>query len=101
MLIRCTGCRLLTTMEDCYLRRTNRVEYGMRIMMRLMVLSLVALLPLAQALAQGGPPVGGPPPCWPPPCIPVDGGISYLIGAGLILGAKRAIDLRKRSKQAV
>ena len=33
--------------------------------------------------------------------IPVDGGISYLIGAGLMLGAKRAYDLRKRAKQAV
>lgn len=72
----------------------------MRFTLRSMVLSLAALLPVVPVLAQGGPPVGGPPPCWPPPCIPVDGGISYLIGAGLVLGAKRAYDLRKRSKQA-
>lgn len=73
----------------------------MRSILRLTVLFSTALLPLAGVLAQGGPPVGGPPPCWPPPCIPVDGGISYLIGAGLMLGAKRAYDLRKRAKQAV
>ena len=73
----------------------------MRSIQRLAVLFSAVVLPLAGVLAQGGPPVGGPPPCGPPPCIPVDGGISYLIGAGLVLGAKRAYDIRKRSKQAV
>ncbi len=36
-----------------------------------------------------GPPGGGggsDPPCWPPPCVPIDGGISALISAGVALG---------------
>lgn len=71
----------------------------MKSVLRLAMLVCAAVLPLIGGLfAQGGPPVGGPPPCWPPPCIPVDGGLSALIGAGLLLGAKRAYDLRKRSK---
>jgi hypothetical protein len=45
-----------------------------------------------QLLAQ---PVGGPPPCWPPPCIPIDGGISALLAAGLAYGGHRALKLRK------
>lgn len=44
-------------------------------------------------LAQPGPPPGGgggdTPPCWPPPCIPIDGGIGWLIAAGLAYGGKK------------
>ncbi len=66
----------------------------MKSVLRLVVLAGSLALPLIGGLwAQGGPPVGGPPPCWPPPCIPVDGGISLLIGAGVLLGAKRAKQL--------
>lgn len=44
-----------------------------------------------------GPPMG-PPPCWPPPCtIPLDGGISLLIAAGVALGGKKLYDFRKKS----
>lgn len=47
-----------------------------------------------------GPPMGppmGPPPCWPPPCtIPLDGGISFLIAAGVALGGKKFYDFRKK-----
>lgn len=44
-----------------------------------------------------GPPMG-PPPCWPPPCIiPLDGGISFLIAAGVALGGKKFYDFRKKS----
>jgi hypothetical protein len=40
----------------------------------------------------------GPPPCWPPPCtIPLDGGISLLIAAGVALGGKKLYDFRKKS----
>jgi hypothetical protein len=42
-----------------------------------------------------GPPGGGggsQPPCWPPPCIPIDGGISLLIAAGALYGAKKSYD---------
>ena len=43
-----------------------------------------------------GPPMG-PPPCWPPPCsIPIDGGISLLIAAGVALGGKKFYDFRKK-----
>lgn len=72
----------------------------MKYLLRLAAFACLTGFPLIGGLfAQGGPPVGGPPPCWPPPCIPVDGGISLLIGAGVLLGAKRSYDLHKRSKQ--
>ena len=41
----------------------------------------------------GGPPGnpgGGDPPCWPAPCVPIDGGISLLLAAGLAYGGKKA-----------
>ncbi len=68
------------------------------------VLALI-LLP-AVLLAQPGPPGGPPgppggggiPPCWPPPCVPIDGGISLLVAAGLALGGKKAYDLHKKNK---
>lgn len=44
-----------------------------------------------------GPPMG-PPGCWPPPCaIPLDGGISLLIAAGVALGGKKFYNSRKKS----
>jgi hypothetical protein len=71
----------------------------MRIILRLLMVTLAVAGPLcADLLAQGGPPVGGPPPCWPPPCIPIDGGLSILIGAGALIGGKRALDLRASKK---
>jgi hypothetical protein len=42
------------------------------------------------------PPGGGGPPCWPPPCVPIDGGISLLLAAGLALGGRK---LLKNSKK--
>ena len=45
-------------------------------------------------------PIGGNPPCWPPPCIPIDGGLSFLIMAGAVLGGKKAYDLRKGHKSS-
>lgn len=38
------------------------------------------------------PPPPPPPGCWPPPCIPIDGGISLLIAAGALYGAKKSYD---------
>jgi hypothetical protein len=68
----------------------------MRVFRRLFLFSAVTVAPLcAELFAQGGPPVGGPPPCWPPPCIPIDGGLGLLIGAGALLGGKKALDLRR------
>jgi hypothetical protein len=68
----------------------------MRVFRRLFLIYVVTVGPLcAELFAQGGPPVGGPPPCWPPPCIPIDGGLGLLIGAGALLGGKKALDLRR------
>lgn len=72
----------------------------MKVPLRLTLLCILAVAPLAGVLlAQPGP--GGPPPCWPPPCIPIDGGLSLLIGAGALLGGKKAMDARKRRKSTL
>ncbi|MBL7891950.1 MAG: hypothetical protein JNL63_04930 [Bacteroidia bacterium] len=68
------------------------------------VLSLFVLL-LAPTLTNTlfaqppGPPGGATtsPACWPPPCVPIDGGISFLIAAGIGLGVKKAYGSRKRN----
>jgi hypothetical protein len=71
----------------------------MRVLYRVFLVVLVmAGLVAPDLLAQ--PPVGGPPPCWPPPCIPIDGGLGLLIGAGTLLGGKKAMDLRLERKSA-
>lgn len=44
----------------------------------------------------GPPPPPGPDPgCWPPPCIPIDGGIVFLIAAGIAYGGKKTFDSLK------
>ena len=48
-------------------------------------------------VAQPPPPGGTGPPCWPPPCIPIDGGISFLIAAGVAYGAKKTLDYQKNN----
>ena len=51
-----------------------------------------------QVAGQPGTPMG-PAPCWPPPCtVPLDGGISLLIAAGIALGGKKIYDFRKSAK---
>jgi len=43
------------------------------------------------------PPTGGPT-CWPPPCaIPIDGGIGFLMAAGIGYGAKKIYDSLKKA----
>jgi hypothetical protein len=37
------------------------------------------------------PPGGGGPTCWPPPCIPIDGGIGFLVAAGLAFGGSKLL----------
>lgn len=40
---------------------------------------------------------GGQPPCWPPPCtVPIDGGLSFLIAAGIGLAGKKLYDSSKK-----
>ena len=73
----------------------------MKFLIRTLALAFLLALPVVGGLfAQGGPPVGGPPPCWPPPCIPIDGGLSLLVGAGALLGGKRLLDLHRRRNVA-
>lgn len=46
---------------------------------------------------------GGPQPgCWPPgnpTCIPIDGGITLLIAAGLAYGGRKTMQLSKKQAQ--
>lgn len=65
---------------------------------------LFFLLLFAAVSRAAGPPMGppmGPPPCWPPNspacAIPLDGGISLLIAAGIALGGKKIYDFRKKA----
>ena len=57
----------------------------------------------AVAAGMGPPPVGGggggAPGCWPPgpACtVPIDGGITLLIAAGLAYGGRKTLQLRKK-----
>lgn len=51
---------------------------------------------LAQIPGGGLPPGGGPSGgCFPNPCVPIDGGISFLVAAGLAFGGKKLYDARK------
>ena len=62
----------------------------------LAIFFLSALDSGAASMGPPGPPMG--PPCWPPPCtVPLDGGISLLIAAGVALGGKKFYDFRKKS----
>lgn len=47
-----------------------------------------------------GPPTGGGPPCWPPPCVPIDGGLSFLLIAGVAYGGKKVYDISKDKEKA-
>jgi hypothetical protein len=63
------------------------------------VLVLVAIPTVFFALPPD-PPGGGGPPCGGPfgAVCPIDGGVSFLIAAGLAMGGKKAYDLtRKKS----
>jgi len=51
------------------------------------------------ANAQPPPPGGTGPPCWPPPCIPIDGGIGFLLAAGVAFGAKKGYDFQNKEEQ--
>lgn len=39
--------------------------------------------------------VGEKPNCSPPPCVPIDGGISLLLVAGVALGGKKLYNIQK------
>jgi hypothetical protein len=69
----------------------NKLKY---LLIFISVFLLDAALNVANAQPPGGPPPGGggtgtTPPCWDPDCIPIDGGVSLLIAAGVALGGKK------------
>lgn len=71
--------------------------FNRQLLTSLFILLLVFIAPALLAQPGGGPPVGGgEPACWPPPCIPIDGGMSFLLAAGLALGGKKLLSLRNK-----
>ncbi len=70
----------------------------MRKKLILLAIVISPLFLMAQPNTPGGPPcegdLGGP--GFGEPCIPIDGGISLLIAAGLAYGGKKALDSRKK-----
>jgi hypothetical protein len=64
------------------------------------ILAIAALLVVTTITAQvPDPPGGAAPPCGEPfgAVCPIDGGVSFLIAAGVALGGKKAYELRKKS----
>ena len=53
---------------------------------------------IVNAMPPGPPGGGGGPACWPPPCspIPIDGGLSYILIAGIALGGRKIYSLNKK-----
>lgn len=66
---------------------------------RYSILLLAFIAPFAGEVM--GQAVGGPPPCWPPPCIPIDGGVSALFAAGLLLGGRKVIAMRRARRSTL
>jgi len=54
---------------------------------------LEAQVPGGGGAPSGGGPTGG---CFPNPCVPIDGGISFLVAAGIALGGKKLFDASKK-----
>jgi len=64
----------------------------------LLAIGVFTVLPVMNLIAAGppGPPGGGgDPPCWPAPCVPIDGGLGFLIAAGLAYGGKKTYNSLK------
>ena len=64
------------------------------------IIAFFTLVTVSNSYAGGPPPPpgGGGPPCLPPPCIPIDGGISFLVAAGVAVGAKKIYNSRKEAE---
>jgi hypothetical protein len=69
----------------------------------LFVLALLCSTHISLAGGMGPPPPGGgmgpKPGCWPPgnpACVPIDGGITLLIAAGLAYGGRKTMQLNKK-----
>lgn len=56
----------------------------------IVLLLFTGIFTLVFAAGPPPPPPSGGPPCWPPPCsIPIDGGVGFLIAAGIGYGIKK------------
>lgn len=64
----------------------------------ILVLLLVVALPTIFLGLPPDPPAGGGPPCGEPfgAVCPIDGGVSFLIAAGIALGGKKAYDMTRK-----
>ncbi|MGE0567970.1 MAG: PID-CTERM protein-sorting domain-containing protein [Bacteroidia bacterium] len=58
-------------------------------------LSTFLFIVVAISIQAAPPPPPVTPPCWPPPCIPIDGGIGFLMAAGVAYGAKKLYQFKK------
>jgi hypothetical protein len=64
----------------------------------IVTIGFILLFLLAEAQPSSG--GGGPAACFPPatPCVPIDGGIGFLVAAGIALGGKKAFQYNQRKK---
>lgn len=69
----------------------------MKKILQLFVLAALVFSPLF-IFAQPDPPAGGGPPCGDPfgPTCPIDGGVTWLLAAGLFYGGKKVLDSRRK-----
>jgi len=72
----------------------------MKIVKKISIVAAILFAPIFidSAFAQLPPTAGttGPTNCFPPPCIPIDGGLSLLIAAGIGFASKKAYDHSKQ-----
>lgn len=85
-----------------WLRQEDYLMMKKKFIVFLMLIVGIGISSDLKAQPPGGP--GGPgnpttdPPCWPPPCVPIDGGLSLLLAAGLAYGGKKAYDVSREEK---
>ena len=73
----------------------NHIRFMLKKILPLLIFFAGFFFATTHGYAQPNKPMG--PACWPPPCsIPLDGGISLLIAAGVALGGKKFHDIRKK-----
>lgn len=93
---------LILRIKFCSNTKLNIFIMKKLIVIFLFTATFLLFLPLAiYAQGPGGGGVNGNPPCGGPfgsPACPIDGGISFLIAAGLAFGGKKANDLRKKNQ---
>lgn len=70
-----------------------------RLLPNILAITFMVFLVFIDIDLQASPPGGGGPGgqggCIPPPCVPIDGGISLLVAAGVAFGGKKLLDNMK------